>query len=49
MNQIAQSIENNQGDEERKIMRMFVDDDVVEDEYTKATQAFFGKKEKKKM
>jgi hypothetical protein len=29
-------------------MRTYLDEEVVEEEYRKATQAFFGKKEKQK-
>ena len=34
-------------EEERKIMRNFIDEDTLDDEYRKATAAFFGKKDKK--
>lgn len=34
-------------EEERKIMRNYLDEDTLDDEYRKATAAFFGKKDKK--
>lgn len=46
MNQIAQFIQHNQvGEEERKIMRTYLDEDIVDEEYRKAISAI-GKKEK---
>jgi hypothetical protein len=34
-------------DEERKIIRNYLDEDTLDDEYKRAMNAFFGKKDKK--
>lgn len=36
-----------QTDEDRKIMRNYLDEDTLDEEYKKAMNAYFGKKEKK--
>lgn len=45
-NHIAHNIQNrNNAEEERKIMRNYLDEETLEDEYKKATKQFFGKKD----
>ena len=45
-NHIAHNIQNrNNVEEERKIMRNYLDEETLEEEYKKATKQFFGKKE----
>jgi|LauGreDrversion4_2_1035121.scaffolds.fasta_scaffold122133_1 hypothetical protein len=45
--QIGQSHIHDKPDEERKIIRNYLDEDTLDDEYKRAMNAFFGKKEKK--
>ena len=40
-------MDNNKPVEERKIIRNYINEDTLEDEFKKATNSYFGKKERK--
>jgi hypothetical protein len=40
-------MDNQKTDEERKIMRNYLDEETLDDEYKKASAAFFGKNARK--